>query len=95
MTVSEGILFFGKARSKELLLDLVQRGQRPNTELWSVVTACELIWSKQLLEELKLCKFKSMDLICDNQTDLNITFNPVFHEIDCFREHCYILCELQ
>lgn len=24
-----------------------------------------------------------MGLICDNQTDLHIVFNPVFHEIDC------------
>lgn len=47
MTVLEGILFFGKARSKVLLLDLVQRAE---AKYRAMVTVCELIWSKQFLD---------------------------------------------
>ena len=50
---------------------------------------CELIWLKQLLEELKFCEVSPIKLLCDNQTVLHIASNPVFHErtkhieIDC------------
>jgi hypothetical protein len=50
---------------------------------------CELVWVKQLLEELKFCKVSPMKLICDNEAALHIASNPVFHErtkhieIDC------------
>ena len=50
---------------------------------------CELIWLKQLLEELKFCEVSPMKLVCDNQAALHIASNPVFHErtnhieIDC------------
>jgi len=50
---------------------------------------CELIWLKQLLQELKFCEVSPMKFICDNQTVLHITSNLVFHErtkhieIDC------------
>ena len=50
---------------------------------------CELIWLKQLLEELKFCKVSPMKLVCDNQVALHIVSNLVFHEqtkhieIDC------------
>lgn len=53
------------------------------------LNTCELIWLKQLLDELKFCKSKSMSLICDNHAALQIASNPVFHEgtkyieIDC------------
>ena len=53
------------------------------------LATCELIWLKQLLQELKFCKVGSMKLICDNQATLYIASNPVFHErtkhieIDC------------
>ncbi|XP_045789477.1 uncharacterized mitochondrial protein AtMg00810-like [Trifolium pratense] len=52
------------------------------------LTTCELIWLKQLLDELKFCKIESMSHICDNQAAV-IASNPVFHErtkhieIDC------------
>jgi len=53
------------------------------------MTTCELVWIKQLLQELQFCEVKQMKLYCDNQTALQIASNPVFHErtkhieIDC------------
>ena len=50
---------------------------------------CELIWLKQLLQELKYSDTGQMKLICDNQAALHIASNPVFHErtkhieVDC------------
>jgi len=49
---------------------------------------CELIWLKQLLEELQFGEVTQMTR-CDNQAALHISSNPVFHErtkhleIDC------------
>jgi len=42
-------------------------------------TTCELVWIKQLLQELKLCEVKQMKLYCDNQAALHIASNPMFH----------------
>ncbi|XP_070014867.1 secreted RxLR effector protein 161-like [Nicotiana sylvestris] len=53
------------------------------------LATCELIWLKQLLQELKCVEFKQMELICDNQAALHIASNPIFHErtkhieVDC------------
>ena len=53
------------------------------------VVTCELMWVKQILEELNFCKVMQMKLYCDNQAALHIASNPVFHErtkhieIDC------------
>ena len=44
------------------------------------LATCELIWLKHLLPELRFGKDKQMKLICDNQTALHISSNPVFHE---------------
>ena len=52
-------------------------------------TTCELMWIKQLLQELKFCEVQQMLLYCDNQAMLHIASNPVFHErtnhieVDC------------
>lgn len=57
------------------------------------LTTYELIWLKQLLQELCFCEVRSMNLICDNQVVLHIVSNPIFHEqtkhieIDCHLIH--------
>ena len=49
----------------------------------------ELIWLKQLLQELRFGKDEQMMLVCDNRAALLIASNPVFHdrtkhiEVDC------------
>ena len=48
-------------------------------ELWLWQT-CELIWLKQLLQELRFEKDGQMTFVCDNQVALHIASNPVFHE---------------
>ncbi|XP_075078030.1 secreted RxLR effector protein 161-like [Nicotiana tabacum] len=53
------------------------------------MATCELVWTKQLLKELKFGEISRMELVCDNQVALHIASNPVFHErtkhieIDC------------
>ncbi|XP_040868949.1 uncharacterized protein [Glycine max] len=53
------------------------------------MATCELMWIKQLLQELRFCEVGQMKLYCDNQAPLHIASNPVFHErtkhieIDC------------
>ena len=41
---------------------------------------CELMWAKKLLKELKFCEVQHMQLYCDNQVELHIASNPIFHE---------------
>ena len=49
----------------------------------------ELVWVKQLLQELKFCEIQILKMYCDNQVALHIASNPIFHkrtkhiEIDC------------
>ena len=45
------------------------------------LATCELIWLKQLFQELKFGKDEQMMLVCDNQAALRIASNPVFHEM--------------
>ena len=53
------------------------------------LATCELIWLKQLLQELRFGKDEQMTLVCDNQAALHIASNPVFDgrtkhiEVDC------------
>ena len=64
------------------------------------LATCELIWLKQLLQELRFRKDGQMTLVCDNQATLHIAFNPVFHkrtkhiEVDChfIREKIVLGC---
>ena len=54
-----------------------------------VLTTCELVWLKHLLQELNLGDKRPMQLLCDNKSALDISSNPVFHErtkhieVDC------------
>ncbi|XP_031273012.1 uncharacterized protein LOC116131506 [Pistacia vera] len=45
-----------------------------------VFATCELIWLKQLIQELKFVEVSQMKLLCDNQTALHIASNPIFHK---------------
>ena len=53
------------------------------------LATCELIWLKQLLQELRFGKDVQIKLIYDNQVISNILSNPIFHErtkhieVDC------------
>jgi len=52
--------------------------------------SCELMWIKQLLEELKFVVKVPISMHCDNQAAIHIASNPVFHEqtkhieVDCY-----------
>jgi hypothetical protein len=52
-------------------------------------TASELIWIKQLLEDMKITYSEPIQMYCDNQAARHIASNPVFHErtkhieVDC------------
>ena len=69
--------------------DVVARSSAEAKYRATVLTTCELIWLKHLLQELRFGKDEQMKLICDNQAALHISSNPVFHErtkyieVDC------------
>ena len=42
--------------------------------------ACEAVWIRRLLEELRLLDGKPTHLYCDNQSSIKLSYNPVFHE---------------
>ena len=44
------------------------------------LATCELIWLKQLFQQLRFGNDGQMTLVCDNQAALHIASNPVFHE---------------
>lgn len=50
---------------------------------------CELVWLRNLLQELKFCEICLMELACDNQSTLHLSSNPIFYErtkhieVDC------------
>ncbi|XP_016509659.2 secreted RxLR effector protein 161-like [Nicotiana tabacum] len=60
--------------------DVVARSSAEVEYRAMALATCELIWLKQLLQELQCVEFKQMELICDNQAALHIASNPVFHE---------------
>lgn len=69
--------------------DVVDRSSAETEYRAMAMATCELIWLKQLLNELNLGTHDPMKLICDNQAALHIASNPVFHErtkhieVDC------------
>ena len=64
------------------------------------LATCELIWLRDLLQELRFGKDEQVKLICDNQAALHIASNLVFHErikhieVDChfIREKITSVC---
>ena len=69
--------------------DVVARSSAEAEYRAMALATCELIWLKQLLQELRFGTDGKMTLVCDNQVALHIASNPVFHErtkhieVDC------------
>ena len=61
--------------------DVVARSSAEAEYRAMALATCELIWLKHLLQKLRFGKDEQMKLICDNQTALHISSNPVFHEM--------------
>ncbi|MBA0856255.1 hypothetical protein Goshw_025596 [Gossypium schwendimanii] len=56
--------------------DVVARSNAEADYRAMTLVTCELIWLKQLLQELELETVSPMKLICDNQAALHIASNP-------------------
>ena len=69
--------------------DVVARSSAEAKHRAMTLATCELIWLKQLLQELRFGKDGQMMLVCDNQASLHIAYNLVIHErtkhieVDC------------
>ena len=69
--------------------DVVVRSSAEAEYRAMALATCELIWLKQLLQELRFGKDEPMMSVCDNQAALHIYSNPIFHErtkhieVDC------------
>ncbi|RVX05735.1 Retrovirus-related Pol polyprotein from transposon RE1 [Vitis vinifera] len=69
--------------------DVVARSSAKAEYRAMTLATCELIWLRQLLQELRFGKDEQIKLVCDNQAALHFASNPVFHErtkhieVDC------------
>ena len=69
--------------------DVVTRSSTEAEYRAMTLATCKLIWLRHLLQGLRFGKDEWMTFICDNQADLHIASNPVFHErtkhieVDC------------
>ena len=61
--------------------DVVDRSGAKAKYRAMALATCELIWLKQLFQELRFGNDGQMTLMCDNQATLHIASNPVFHEM--------------
>ena len=60
--------------------DVVAKSSAETEYRAMALETCELIWLKQLLQELRFRKDGQMTLMCNNQVALHIASNPIFHE---------------
>ena len=60
--------------------DVVARSSAEVEYRAMTLATCELIWLKQLLQELRFEKDGQMTLVCDNQAALHIASNLVFYK---------------
>ena len=42
--------------------------------------SCEAVWLRRLLSELRILDDKPTHIYCDNQSNIKLSYNPVFHE---------------
>ena len=79
-TSGYGIVIGGKLVSwKNKKHNVVSRSSA-KAKFWAMALAtCILIWLMQLLEELQFGENMQMNLVCANQTALDIAYNPIFH----------------
>ena len=61
--------------------DMVARSSAKAKYRAMALATCELVWLKQLLQELRFGNDRQMMLVCDNQAALHIASNPIFHEM--------------
>ncbi|RVW73681.1 Retrovirus-related Pol polyprotein from transposon RE2 [Vitis vinifera] len=81
--------YIKKHQAKSKKQDVVARSSAEAEYQVMALATCELIWLKQLLQELRFGKDEQIKLVCDNQATLHIATNPIFHErtkhieVDC------------
>ena len=72
--------------------DVVARSSTEAEYQVMALATCELIWLKQLLQELRFGKDGQMKLVFDNQEALHIASNLVFHEMTKhIEEDCHFI----
>lgn len=77
------ISFHGRAKS------IVSRSSTEAEYQTMAHATRELVWLKHLLQELSFCEVGQMELVCDNQSALHFSSNPICHErtkhieVDC------------
>ena len=70
-----GNLISWKSKKQTVVAGIVQKQYRAMAN-----AKCELLWLKHLLQELKFSEIWPMELVCDNQSALYLSSNPIFHE---------------
>ena len=69
--------------------DVVTRSSAKAKYRVMALATCELIWLKQLFQELRIGKNEQVTLVCDNQAALHIASYPIFHERT---KHIEVVC---
>lgn len=72
----EEISYHGKVKKKNVV---VKSSVETEYHAMTLVT-WELVWLKQLTQELKFADISQISLLCDNQNAFLISSNPIFHE---------------